>query len=45
MYVSFEIAAKLGSTYLEALAAHETIISRNVTDNLFRRHLQPIFGP
>jgi hypothetical protein len=44
LHVSFKIAAELSSTYLDALAAHETIISRNVTDNLFRRHLLPIFG-
>ena len=45
MHVSFKIAAQLGFTYLDALAANETIISQNVTGNLFRRHLQPIFGP
>lgn len=44
IHVSFKIAAKLGPVYLDALTANETIISRNVTDNLFRRHLQPIFG-
>ena len=44
MHVSFKIAAQLGSTYLDALAANEAIISQNVTGNLFFRHLQPIFG-
>ena len=44
MHVSFKIAAQLGDTYLDALTANETIISQNVTDNLFRRHLPPLFG-
>ena len=44
IHVSFKIAAKLGPVYLGALKANEAIISRNVTDNLFRRHLLPIFG-
>jgi hypothetical protein len=44
LHVSFKIAAELGNTYTNALAAHESIIARNVTDNLFARHIQPIFG-
>ncbi len=44
MHVAFKIAAQLGTTYLDALTANEAIISQNVTDNLHRRHLHPIFG-
>jgi len=44
LHVSFKIAAELGSAYTDALAAHEAIISPNVTDNLFRRHIEPIFA-
>ena len=33
----------MGDRYLDALAANEAIIARNVTNNLFARHLQPIF--
>ncbi|SDU12266.1 tagaturonate epimerase [Verrucomicrobium sp. GAS474] len=44
IHVSFKIAAKLGTTYLDALTENRAIIARNVTDNLFRRHLLPIFG-
>jgi hypothetical protein len=44
LHVAFKIAAELGSAYLEALDSNAAIISRNVTDNLFRRHLLPIFG-
>jgi hypothetical protein len=44
LHVSFKIAAELGTAYTDALAAHEAIIGRNVTENLFVRHIQPIFG-
>ncbi len=42
--VGFKIAAGLGPRYLDALAANEAVVARNVTDNLFARHIQPIFG-
>jgi hypothetical protein len=43
LHVGFKIAAKMGTRYTDALDANETIIARNVTDNLFERHLKPIF--
>jgi hypothetical protein len=43
LHVGFKIAAKMGRRYIDALAAHETSISTNVTTNLFDRHLKPIF--
>ena len=46
LHVSFKVAAKMGDRYLNALKQHETIIAKNVTENLFARHLKPIFlGP
>jgi hypothetical protein len=42
IHVGFKIAAKMGPRYLEALQRHETVISRNVTGNLFERHLKPL---
>ena len=44
IHVGFKVAAELGDRYLDALEANEAIIARNVTHNLFARHLQPIFG-
>jgi hypothetical protein len=44
IHVSFKVAAEMGSRYLEALAANEAIIARNVTENLFARHIVPIFS-
>jgi tagaturonate epimerase len=43
LHVGYKIAAKLGKRYLDMLDACKTEISRNVTANLFERHLSPIF--
>jgi len=42
LHVSFKVAAKKGDRYLNALKKHEAIIARNVTENLFERHLKPL---
>jgi hypothetical protein len=44
VHVSFKIAAEMGPRYIDALRAHELIIARNVTANLFERHILPIFA-
>jgi tagaturonate epimerase len=43
LHVGFKIAAKMGSRYLDLLEANETVIARNVTENLFDRHIAPVF--
>ena len=43
VHVAFRVAAKMGSRYLEALAKNEASVSRNVTANLWERHLAPLF--
>jgi hypothetical protein len=43
LHVSFKVAAKAGSRYLDLLASNEEIIARNVTENLFARHIAPVF--
>jgi hypothetical protein len=43
LHVAFKIAAKFGSRYLEALERHEALIAKNVTANLWERHLRPLF--
>lgn len=42
LHVGYKIAAKLGPQYLEMLVACEESISRNVTTNLYDRHLKPL---
>ena len=43
LHVGFKVAAKMGSRYLDLLEANEAVIARNVTENLFDRHIAPIF--
>jgi hypothetical protein len=43
LHVGFKIAAKKGDRYLAALKKHEAFVSKNVTENLFERHLKPLF--
>ncbi|WP_263365300.1 tagaturonate epimerase family protein [Edaphobacter bradus] len=43
LHVGFKIAAKLGGRYLKALEANEEVVARNVTTNLFERHIKPVF--
>ena len=42
LHVSFKVAAKKGDCYLDALKKHEAIVAKNVTENLFERHLKPL---
>jgi hypothetical protein len=43
LHVGFKVAAKMGSRYLEALEANEAVVAKNVTENLFERHIKPVF--
>jgi tagaturonate epimerase len=43
LHVSFKLAAKKGPKYLDLLKANEAIVSKNVTENLYARHLRPLF--
>ena len=42
LHVSFKVAAKKGDRYYAALKKHEAIIAKNVTENLFERHMKPL---
>jgi hypothetical protein len=43
LHVGFKVAAKMGDRYLKMLDACEAEIARNVTGNLFERHITPLF--
>jgi hypothetical protein len=43
LHVGFKVAAKMGSRYLDLLEANETVIAKNVTENLYARHIAPVF--
>ncbi|MSU32386.1 MAG: hypothetical protein EXS25_06985 [Pedosphaera sp.] len=43
VHVGFKVAAKMGPRYLTALKHYEKEVSNTVTNNLFERHLKPLF--
>jgi hypothetical protein len=43
LHVGYKIAGKLGQRYLDALEACEPSVARNVTENLYERHVKPLF--
>ena len=43
LHVGYKIAAKMGDRYLGMLESCETAVSRNVTHNLYERHIKPLF--
>jgi hypothetical protein len=43
LHVGYKIAAKMGDRYLGMLKACEPVVARNVTENLYERHLKPLF--
>jgi hypothetical protein len=43
LHVGFKVAAKMGRRYLDLLEANERVIAKNVIENLFARHIAPVF--
>jgi len=43
LHVSYKIAARMENRYLKALEANEAVIGKNVTSNLFEKHVIPLF--
>ena len=43
LHVAFKVAAKKGDRYLRLLEANEAVVARNVTENLYQRHIVPVF--
>jgi hypothetical protein len=43
LHVSFKLAAKVGNRYTDLLKANEEIVAKQVTDNIYQRHLRPLF--
>lgn len=43
LHVGYKIAAEMGIDYLNAVEKYEKIISQNVTENIYERHIKPIF--
>jgi hypothetical protein len=43
IHVGYKIAAQMGERYRQILQACEPTIAKNVTENLYQRHLKPLF--
>jgi hypothetical protein len=43
LHVGFKVAATRGRRYLDLLELNESIIAKNVTENLYSRHIAPVF--
>jgi hypothetical protein len=44
LHIAFKLAAKQGNRYTDLLKANEAIVAKNVTENLYDRHLKRIFA-
>jgi hypothetical protein len=43
LHVGFKVAASMGSRYLGLLESNQDVIAKNVTENLYVRHIEPVF--
>ena len=43
LHVGFKVAAKMGPRYQGLLELNEAVIAKNVTENLYARHIAPVF--
>ena len=43
LHVGYKVAAELGNEFTESLRENEEIIAKNVTENLYDRHIKKIF--
>ncbi|MCX7603281.1 MAG: hypothetical protein N2036_04315, partial [Bryobacteraceae bacterium] len=43
LHVGYKVAAKMGERYLQLVRACEETVARNVTMNLYERHIRPLF--
>ena len=43
LHVAFRVAAEKGRQYIDLVESCEPVIAKNVTENLFERHMKPLF--
>ena len=43
LHVGYKVAAEMGDRYLNALRKNRETVSRHVTENLYDRHIRPLF--
>jgi hypothetical protein len=44
LHVGYKVAAEMGRNYLDALKEYADVIGQNVTENIYERHIKPIFA-
>ena len=44
LHCSYKIAGEKGKVFSDLLDKHRSIIEKNVTENLYKRHLKPLFS-
>src|SRR4051812_15640468 len=43
LHVGYKVAAQMGERYTDALKTNEAVVAKNVTENLFDRHMKRVF--
>jgi hypothetical protein len=43
LHVGYKLAAEMGARYTTALEKHESVVAANVTENIYKRHICPLF--
>ena len=43
LHVGYKVAAEMGLRFIQALEEHADVIGHNVTENLYRHHIRPVF--
>lgn len=43
LHCGYKVAAEYGDTYFNALDKYKDIVAKNVTENIFERHIKPLF--
>lgn len=43
LHVGYKIAAEMETRFTDALVKHEEVIAQNVAENIYERHIRPIF--
>ncbi|MHC4172571.1 MAG: tagaturonate epimerase family protein [Planctomycetota bacterium] len=43
LHIAYKIAAEMGTRFSDALDKYEDIIAQNVTENIYERHINPLF--
>jgi hypothetical protein len=43
LHIGFRVAAEMGKEYLDALRQNREAVARNVSENLWDRHIKPLF--